>query len=131
MKHRLALRDRRGKPQRPAPAYEGTTSTLLGFTVIDFARLDSDDELAIESAPRQRRLQPMPVSVVGAERERPDDRIRVAARTAVRCYGGSDPFIRGVRTAHETDRNWLPKLRTAQALLSIIDGLQANGAAMR
>ena len=60
-----------------------------------------------------------------------DDKIRVAACAAVRRYDGRDAFVLSVKAAHAGQRGWLPKRRVAEALLSIIDGLQANGAAMR
>jgi hypothetical protein len=59
-----------------------------------------------------------------------DDKIRMAACAAVRAYKGRDEFVRRIKKAHAGQRNWTPNLRTAQALLSIIDGLKANGVAV-
>ena len=51
----------------------------------------------------------------------------MAASAAIRAYTGRDEFVRKVKKAHAGQRGWMPNLRTAQALLSIIDGLAGNG----
>ena len=103
-----------------------------------FSIIDTGSDIVEEGEPAQLAVPEERPMVVGrltprADSTSPsaDDKIRVAACAAVRRYTGRDAFVLSVKTAHAGQRGWLPKLRTAQALLSIIDGLQANGAAMR
>ena len=104
---------------------------MNGFTIVDH------DSNSIEGEPSPLApAEPRPI-VVGrptpladSQLCSPDEKIRLAACAAVRAYKGRDEFVTRVKRAHKGDRNWMPNLRTAQALLSIIDGLQANGVAV-
>lgn len=99
---------------------------MIGFSIVD----PTSDIIEGEPAPLAR-PEGRPI-VVGrsapndGHASTADDKIRLAARTAVRAYTGKDAFVKRIKRSHATERNWLPNLRTAQALLSIIDGLQAN-----
>ena len=102
----------------------------------DFSIVDSvyteDGEPTPMASPEQR---PIVVGALAPKADHKlcssDEKIRVAASAAVRSYNGRDAFVLSVKTAHAGQRGWLPKLRVAEALLLIIDGLQATGAAMR
>lgn len=99
------------------------------FSIVDSGPDTAEDGEPAELAPPEQR--PIVVGGLTPKLCGPDEKIRMAACAAVRAYTGRDAFVLSVKTAHAGQRGWLPKLRTAQALLSIIDGLQANGAAMR
>lgn len=95
--------------------------TLIGFSVIEMSSTDEDDEP--HTAPSRQPHPPTYLAALraGEDREQPDDAIRVAARTAVRSYAGLDDFVLRVRSAHAGDRHWLPNMRTATALLRIVE----------
>ena len=100
---------------------------MIGFSFLDPSGVSTEAK-----APRSPEVQVKP-KVVGAAVSTfstADDHIRLAARTAVRANTGKDDFVKRIKRSHARERNWLPNLRTAQALLSIIDGLKANGVAV-